>query len=299
MTKPKAVKSSAIARFLGAKLFGKDLVIEGAAPIHALRPGCLSFVKKFDEAMVGAINENPDVLIIGPEPYKDRIRCSYLISDNPRLDFLRVIREFFAPAAAPEVHETAIIHPKAKLGKNVSVGAHTLIGPEVTIGDGTRIDHHVVFQGKVTMGKAGVVKSNAVIGGEGFGFEYNEYGVPEHFPHIGSIEIGDNVWIGACSTIERATLHKTVIGPNVKIDDLVQVGHNTQIGANTLVMAGSIICGGAAIGRNCWIAPNTTIKEKLKLSDNVTTGLGSVVINDVPANTVVAGNPARKLRRRI
>jgi len=297
MGKNDKVKASDIANFLNAKLFGKNINIENAVPIHSLSPNSLSFVKKFEDSYINLINENHNSLIICNEEYKDKIKSSFIISDNPRLDFLRVIKEFFTSEHDTGIHPTANVHPDSKIGKKVFIGAHVNIGPEVSIGDNTIIEHNVVIMGKVIFGKGCVVKSNSVIGAEGFGFEYNEYGIPEHFPHIGSIEIGDNVWIGACSTIERATIDRTIISSNVKIDDLVQVGHNCFIGNNTLIMAGSIICGGAKIGSNCWIAPNTSIKEKLKLGDNAFTGLGAVVINDVPNNTKMVGNPAKELKK--
>lgn len=292
------IKASDIASFLNARLFGGDLVIENITPIHKLAPKSLSFASKFDEKYVAFINENPSSLIICTPEYEDRIESSFIVSDSPRLHFLHVIKEFFSSEQAPGIHPTANIHPDAEIGENVFIGANAYIGPEVTIGDNTIIKHNVVIIGRTRIGRDCVIKSNAVIGEEGFGFEYNEYGVPDHFPHIGSIEIGDNVWIGACSTVERATIDKTIIKSNVKIDDLVQVGHNTTIGRSTLIMAGSIICGGAMIGQNCWIAPNTSVKEKVKVSDNAYVGLGAVVINDIPTNTVVVGNPAKKLRKR-
>lgn len=298
MEKNKKIKASDIANFLNAKLFGKNILIENAVPIQSLSRNCLSFVKKFEDFYIDLINANRNSLIICKEQYKDKIKSSFIVSDNPRLDFLRVIREFFTSEHPIGVHPTANVHPDSKIGKKVYIGANTYIDSEVSIGDNTIIKHNVVILGKVSLGKGCVVKSNSVIGAEGFGFEYNKYGIPEHFSHIGSIEIGDNVWIGACSTIERATIDKTIISSNAKIDDLVQIGHNCFINNNTLIMAGTIICGGVIIGRNCWIAPNTSIKEKLKLGDNAYTGLGAVVINDVPNNTIVVGNPAKKIKKR-
>lgn len=298
MLDEKKIKASDVARFLNAKLFGDDVEIKNIKPIHKLVPNSLSFAKKFNQKYVAYINENPSALIICATEYEGQIESSYIVSDRPRLDFLHVIKEFFSTKQAPGIHPTANIHPDAEIGENIYIGANSYIGPEVSVGNNTIIKHNVVIIGKTEIGNNCVIKSNAVIGEEGFGFEYNEYGVPDHFPHIGSIEIRDNVWIGAGSTVECATIDKTIIKSNVKIDDLVQIGHNTTIGASTLIMAGSIICGGAEIGRSCWIAPNTSVKEKVKVHDNAYVGLGSVVINDIPANTVAVGNPARELRKR-
>jgi len=287
-----------LAAFLDAKLFGKDLPIEKIVPIRLLEPHALSFAVHYDEQSVELMNRHPESLVICAPDYKGRVKASLILSDHPRLDFLRCLDRFFSPERETGIDPTAVVHPRAALGERVSIGAHSVVGSDVQIGDDTRICHHVVLDGKVTIGSHCVIKSNAVIGEEGFGFAYDEFGVPMHFPHIGSIEIGDRVWIGACSTVERATIHKTILETNVKIDDLVQVGHNCRIGAGTLIMASSVICGGAVVGSGCWLAPNTTVKEKVRVGDRAYTGLGSVIIEDVPDNVVVVGNPAKVLRTR-
>ena len=299
MSVNKKIKASKISQFLNAKLFGKDIFIENITPIQLISKNCLSFAKKFDDSYVNLINNHPDSLIICLPQYKGKIKASFILSDNPRLDFMLIIKHFFSTKTTKGIDSSAKIHPKAKLGKNIFVGANSFIGPDVSIGDNSIIYQNVVISGRVRIGKNCVIKSNSVVGEEGFGFEYNKFGIPEHFPHIGKIEIENNVWVGACTTIEIATIDKTIIRENVKIDDHVQIGHNSSIGRNTLIMAGSIICGGATIGQNCWIAPNTSIKEKLNVGDNAYIGLGSVVINNIPKNIIVVGNPAKELRKRL
>lgn len=288
--------ASEIALFLGKKLLGKDLLITRLVPISSLTRNCLSFASEFHQEYVEIINRHPASLIICSEDYQQKLQSSYIISTNPRLDFLRTVGKFIKPSQQISIHPSAIISDQSKIGKGVGLGSHTFIGPNVEIGDNTVIQHNVVILGPVKIGKNCYIKSGAVIGEEGFGFEYDESGIPQHFPHIGSIEIGNNVWLGACSTIERGTLAKTAIEDNVKIDDLVQIGHNSLVGQNTLIMAGTVICGGAVIGKNCWIAPNSTVKEKIKIGDHAFLGLGCVVIEDVSPETVVVGNPAKKLR---
>lgn len=299
MSEQGAVRASQVAEFLNARLFGDDLLIEAITPIHLLSPRAFSFAIRYDDAFVEAMNRNPESLVICAPDYRGRVKATIILSDHPRLDFLRSLTEFFAPTQPSGIARSAIVDPSCEMGKGVAIGAHSVVGEGVRIGDRTVISCGVVIAGTVTLGDDCVIKSNAVIGEEGFGFAYDEFGVPMHFPHIGSIEIGNNVWIGACSTIERATIHKTIIGDDVKIDDLVQVGHNCAVGEGTLIMAGSILCGGARVGKRCWIAPNTTIKEKVTVGDEAYTGLGSVVIENVPGRVVVAGNPAKRLRERV
>jgi UDP-3-O-[3-hydroxymyristoyl] glucosamine N-acyltransferase len=168
----------------------------------------------------------------------------------------------------------------------------------VTIGDGCRIGAGVCLEGEVHLGRNCVLKSNCALGGHGFGFERDEDGVPVPFPHFGKIVLEDEVWIGACSTIERATLGTTRVGRGCKIDDLVQISHNCSIGADTLIMSGSVLCGGVSTGTGCWIAPGSLLKQKVRLGDGVTVGLGAVVLLDVPSGTTVVGVPARAMGRK-
>ena len=147
------------------------------------------------------------------------------------------------------------------------------------------------------VGKNCVIKDNTVIGSEGFGFEYDEKGIPMHFPQIGEVVIGDNVWIGSNTTIERGTFEKTVIGNNILIEDVVQIGHNCIIGNNTFISGGVIICGSVIVGKNCWLAPNSVIREGIQIGDRGFVGLGAVVVKDVPEGDIVVGNPAKKFEK--
>ncbi len=109
--------------------------------------------------------------------------------------------------------------------------------------------------------------------------------------------IGDNVEIGANTCIDRGTLSNTVIGNYVKIDNLCHIAHNVQIGENSTIIALSMIAGSVKIGKNCWIAPCAAIKEKLVVNDGSLVGLGAVVIRDVVSGDVVAGVPARSIKK--
>ncbi len=298
MAKSKSVRSSAVAEFLKASLHGKDLDIRHVAPLEALTRNGLTFARRFDESKIAAINAMPQSLVIcGPE-YKGRLKASYIVSDHPGYDFVRTVAAFFWQKPDIVFSASAVVDPAARIGNRVSIGENVVIGPEVTIGDDTVIGNNVVITGKTKIGKRGIIKANAVIGEEGFGFEFSAAGVPHHFPHTGSIEIGDDVWIGAGTCIERAHITKTVIKNNVKIDDLVQIGHNCVLGENTIVTSGTVLCGAVKVGRNAWIAPNSSVKEKCKIGAEAVVGLGSVVIRDVPARAVVAGNPARILKKK-
>ena len=110
-----------------------------------------------------------------------------------------------------------------------------------------------------------------------------------------NIHIGNNVFIGANTTIEIGTIGITIIEDNVKVDDLVQIGHNSSTGMNTLITVGSILCGGVVVEENCYVAPNVTIREKVHVARNSFLGMGTVVIRDVDAGSTIIGNPGRLL----
>lgn len=290
------ITSSDVAIFLEKKLNGASVSIDKPADLNECGSSNIVWVKKFSAERLNILESRRPGLVICDKTTSQNTRVSNIISDNPRLDFIKVMNHFFSPTPKTGIHPTAIIEEGAILGRNISIGAYCRIGSQVMIGDNCVIHSGVAIEGKVHLGRQCVIKSNSVVGGEGFGFEYDEDGNPIHFPHIGRIEIGDNVWLGACSTVEIGALGATVICDGCKIDDLVQIGHNTVIGKNTLIMANTIICGGAVIGEKCWIAPNSVVKEKIRVGNNATIGLGSVVIRNIEDGIVVAGVPAAPLK---
>ena len=182
--------------------------------------------------------------------------------DNPRLWFIRVANKFFPPDQQPNIHPTAILNdPYVILGKNVK------IGPGCTIGF------------------------------DGFGYEKNEVGEYEKFPHYGRVIIGDDVDIGANVNIDRGTLGDTVIGSGTKIDSLSHIAHNVQIGKNCIIVCLTCLSGGVKIRDGVWVAPLVGIKEGVEVGENALVGLGSIVIRDVAPKDVVAGVPAKSIKK--
>ena len=219
-----------------------------------------------------------------------------LVVDNPKLAISKVGNEFFVEKSTPGIHPSAIIHPDAKIGENVFVGANTVI-ENCTIGDDTIIDANVHIYSPVIIGKHCVVKSGAVLGGMGFGFEKDENGNLFRFPQIGNLFIGDYVEIGANTCIDRGALSDTVIGNYCKINNLCHIAHNNKIGKNVVITAQVNISGSNVIEDDVWIAPNATIRGWITIGKGATIGMGSVVTKDVPAGETWVGNPARKLEK--
>jgi UDP-3-O-[3-hydroxymyristoyl] glucosamine N-acyltransferase len=292
------VNASEIAAFLALPLVHGDGPVDRPDDLSTQGPGGMVWLRALDRQRVEDINAAQPALVICDAASAEQLRPPCIVSQNPRLSFIRALARFFAEEEESGIHPTAVVEPGARLGAHVSVGAYARIGPDVTIGDGTAIGSGVALEGRVVIGRRCRIKPNAVIGAPGFGFERDEEGVPVHFPHVGSVEIGDEVWIGSCSTVERAALGVTRILAGVKVDDLVQIGHNTTVGENTLVMANVVLCGGAVVEEGCWISPNSVIKQKVRIGRGATVGLGAVVLKDVAEGSVVAGAPARPLPRK-
>ena len=199
----------------------------------------------------------------------------------------------------------------AKLGKKVYIGDFTHIGRKCTVGDLTKIYENVyigegthigrkciiypgvrIYPGMV-IGDNVILHANCVIGSDGFGNVPMEDGSWEKIEHLGNVVIGDNVEIGACTTVDRAEIGSTTIGNGVKIDNLCQIAHNVQLGDNTVIAAQCGIAGSTKIGRGCIIAGQVGIVGHLEIADNTTICAQSGVIGNIrKSGQVVFGTPA-------
>ena len=295
-----AIQAKQIAQTLGLELVGDDITISDYSQLSDIKSHSVVFAKRFAEDIVDLLNNRNDLLAIVTPEYAGKISCAHIISKQPRLDFIRVLDHFFLIKPAEGlIHKSAVIEEGAIIAKNVSIGANCYVSAQCQIGENTRLHANVVLDNKVIIGEHCEIKSGAVIGQSGFGFERDSHGIPVTFPHFGGVIIGDHVYIGANTCIDRGTLGDTIIENNVKIDNLVHVAHNCNIRENAFVIAGTILGGGTQIGEGCWIAPNTTIKEHTIIHNHALIGLGAVVLREVEEGTVMVGNPARKLEKRV
>lgn len=288
------MKSSVIAEYLKRTIYGEDIDILSFSSLSNIVENSVVFANKFNQNYVALLNEHK-VLALVSKDYEGKLDCSYIVSNNPRLDFVRIVQEFFVKRPDASIHPSAVVEKGALIGKNVSIGPHCHISAESFIGDNTIIQANVTLLNKVTLGTNCYIEPGTVLGGEGFGYEYDEDGVPIHFPHTGDIVIGNNVCIGSNTCIDRGTIDSTIIDDDVKIDNLVHIGHNVHVRKNTLIVAGTVICGGVQIGENCWISPNASLHQKITVGDNAKVGIGAVVIGRVREGQTVFGVPAKKL----
>lgn len=281
----KSILLSEIAKEASLELKGLDLLVKGIAPFSSYQASELSFTKD----LIG-LKAHTALVVLEDSILEQVDTVGYLISSNPRLDFIRIL-SFLENSIGFATYDFASeIHSSAKIGKNV------VIEDGCKISEGVVIEHNVVIHSGTQIGRNSRIRSCSSIGGDGFGFERLEGGVPLRFPHLGGVVIGEHVEVGSCTAIARGTLSDTVIDDYVKIDNLVHIAHNCHIKKGAFIIACAEISGGVVVGENAWIAPNSCTHQKITIGDNALVGLGAVVTKDVPSKTIYAGNPAKKIR---
>ena len=225
-------------------------------------------------------------------------KCNFIVVSNPREAFRVVLESFFYEK---DSFEGLIISPSAQVQASLNKAHNIRIGHNVVIEKDCRIGNNVIVEPNTIIKKGTVIKdnviigSNCTIGGAGFGYEQDGEGNFVFMPHIGNVIIDEGAEIGNNSCIDRAVLGSTVVGRNVKIDNLVHIAHGVKIGENSLIIANSMIAGSCVLGKNVWISPSSSILNGKVIGDNSIVGMGAVVLKDVDSGQTVVGNPSRVL----
>lgn len=311
-TAPVRLTVASLAAAVSGEIVGEgQLELWGVGRLEDAEPGQLSFFanQRYREAL-GATRAS--AVLVPRDFVGARAGLTVIRVDQPHLAFARVAQLFHpAPRPAPGMAPRATVHPSAQVaasatimdGATVSadavVGERAVLFPGVYLGEGARVGDDTVLRPNVavmngcTIGARCLVHPNAVIGADGFGFAL-DLSVPEHvkIPQVGVVRVEDDVEIGACSCIDRATTGETVVGRGTKIDNLVQVGHNSTIGPLSILCAQVGLSGSTALGMGVMMGGQAGSAGHQHIGDMAKVAARAAVLGDLEAGATVAGAPA-------
>lgn len=253
---------------------------------------------------------NEDIAI---EPGENK---AFIKVKNADLAMSQVLALFAPPSPVfnTNIHQNAVIDATAIIGKNAKIGAGVYIGLNVKIGDNVTIYPNVTILDECTIGNnctiwSGavirerchlgndcIIHPNATIGADGFGFRPDPEKGLVKIPQIGNVIIGNNVEIGANSSVDRGKFSSTILGDGCKIDNLVQIGHNSKLGKFCIMAGNSGLAGSVTLGNGVVIGGSASIKDHTTIGDGAMVGAGSGVTGDIPAGKVMLGYPAVEAR---
>ena len=237
----------------------------------------------------------PTAALVAPNPYAVYARLAADLHPPhalvPGIDALASVGEGCTVAASCQIAAGAVIEAGATLGERVSIGPNSVVGRDSQIGDDTQLMANVTVYHGVSLGRRCLLHSGSVIGADGFGIAQSESGWTK-VPQIGGVDIGDDVEIGANTTIDRGAIDNTVIGAGVKLDNHIQVAHNVTIGAHTAIAALVGISGSTTIGSGCMIGGASMIAGHISICDQVMLAAGSGVAGSIEKPGAYGGFPA-------
>jgi UDP-3-O-[3-hydroxymyristoyl] glucosamine N-acyltransferase len=305
------MKLSELASLTQARIEGatSDIEITGAAGLDEARAGHITFLA--NPRYTPKVNSTQaSAIYLSEEAVVDR-ELPVLRTKNPYLAYTRALRLFHPETSLePMIHESAVIHPTAKVADNVSIGACVVIGASSEIGEGVTIHPNATIYESVRVGKDSIIHSgvvirersqigqrvvihnNVVVGCDGFGYAKDEERHWLKIPQTGRVVIEDDVEIGAGTTIDRASVGESRIGRGTKVDNLVQIGHSCTVGEDTLLCAQVGLAGSSHIGSRVILAGQAGVAGHLTIGDDVVITAKSATSHDVPAGKVISGIPA-------
>ena len=268
---------------LGGQLRGsRDQMVQRLAPLQSAGPQDLSFLSQpryrsqLESSLAGAVILTEAML---PQDKPG----SWILTEDPYLYFSRLTRlwrQQHPLPAGPRIHPSAVVDPSATIAADAHIGPLCVVESGAVIGEGTRLHSRVTVGHGCRIGRHCILHSGVVIGADGFGFAPHE-GHWEKIEQLGAVRIGDHVEIGANTCIDRGALEDTVIEDGVKLDNLIQIGHNVHIGAHT-AMAGCVgVAGSAKIGAHCTVGGGAVVLGHLALADGVHVSAATVVTRSI------------------
>jgi len=301
-----------LAGAVGAELIGDpERSVARARSLEAAGPEDLSFVleerfrSRAEESAAGALlvpRELADLrrdLLVCEDPAMAMIGVLERLQPQPPLDAAvhptAIVGERCVIAASASIGAFAVLGDDCEVGEGASIGSHAAIGRRCRIGAGCRLHPRVTLYDGTELGERVEIHSGAVLGADGHGFVYRDgY---RKVPQVGRVVVGDDVEIGANSTIDRATLDETRIGAGSKIDNLVQIGHNVELGERAMVCAQAGLAGSSRIGAGVILAGQSGIGDHLSVGKGVRVGAKASVLRDVGDGAKLGGTPAVEYSR--
>ena len=296
-----------IADALGTACEGDPAIeISMVASIEAAGPTNVTFA--VDDRRLALLAGSRAAAAIVPEGASVPAGMAALRTPHPEMAMATVLSLFAEEEDRPPtgIHPTAIIDPTATVGEAVAVGPYVLVGPGAMVGDRVVLAanvsvgraailgadsvllHGVVIGRRCRIGRRCQIGANTVIGGPGFGF-YRRDGQWRRVPHIGTVEIGDDVEIGACACVDRAKFGATRIGDGTKLDNLVQIAHNVQLGREVRIAAMAGVAGSAVVGDNTVMGGHSGIGDNITIGRNTQVGAYSAVTRSVAGGEAICG----------
>ncbi len=290
-----AITMEKIATTLGVEPPVVDFTASHAAPLEEATSTALSFF--FDKSQADFASQTQAGVVVTTADLASTLpaQTHKLVVENPRATMPQVLALFAPVAPQAGVHPTAVVDETATVAASAYVGPHCVIGPNVHVGEGTVILGQA-WLAHCRIGARVLLHPGVRIGTDGFGFVPGAEGANK-IPHVGTVEVGDDVEIGANSTIDRGTMGATRIGPGSKLDNQVQVAHNVTIGAHCLIAAQVGLAGSCTLGNGCMLGGQVGVADHVELADGTTVAGGSGVTKSItePKQTW-AGLPAQPMK---
>jgi UDP-3-O-[3-hydroxymyristoyl] glucosamine N-acyltransferase len=310
--------AAAIAGFLKGEIEGNpDVKVNTVAKIEEGHPGALSFLANPKYEHFIYTTASSVVLVNRSFAPTGNIGATLIRVDNAYEAFASLLR--LVDQARPRkkgIHPTAVIEASAKIGSGVYIGPYAYIGENCIIGDGCSVYPHVYIGDNTSLGinctlnpgvkiyhdciigKECIIHAGSVIGSDGFGFapqSENEY---MKIPQLGNVVLEDFVEIGANVTIDRATMGSTIIHKGVKLDNLIQIGHNVEVGENTVMAAQTGIAGSTKVGKNCMFGGQVGLSGHIRIANGSKIGAQAGIAGDVKEeNSIILGSPAFEIKQ--
>ena len=288
-----AIRLGQLIEQLGGSLHGDpDFLVEKISPLETATANSLAFLSnplyrsQLATTQAGCVIVSPDM----QSSVTAGTAC--IVSPNPYLYFAKVTqlwrKQQVSEDGEPLVHPSAVVHPKAVVHPTARIGPLCVIEKGARVGAGSWLKAHVTLGMDCSIGEHCILHAGVVIGADGFGFAPID-GRWEKIEQLGAVRIGNHVEIGANSCVDRGALEDTVIGDGVKLDNLVQIGHNVQVGAHT-AMAGCVgVAGSAVIGAHCTLGGGAIVLGHLTLADGVHISAASVVMRSISKSGSYSG----------